>query len=80
MKLKTLLILVLLLSVALFSVQNAAVITVHFLFWHFALSQALVILVSAVCGTVAGLAIGTLSGHPPSAAPRPDPASNVTGE
>ena len=80
MKLKTVLILVLLLSVALFCVQNSAVITVHFLFWHFVLSQALVILLSAVCGTVAGLAIGTLSGRQPSAAPRSGPASNAAGE
>lgn len=61
MKFKTIVVLLLMLLVALFSVQNAEVITVRFLGWQFALSQALVILLSAFCGALAGLAIGTLS-------------------
>jgi len=62
MNLKAVLVLVLMLLVALFSVQNAEVITVRFLHWQFALSQALVILLSAFCGALVGLVIGTLNG------------------
>jgi uncharacterized integral membrane protein len=75
MKIKTILILVLLLFVAVFSVQNAGVITVRFLFWQFALSQALVILLAATCGAVAGLAIGTFSRPRPAPRPKDAPAA-----
>ena len=61
MRFKMLLALVLMLVVAIFSVQNAGMITVRFLHWHFTLSEALVILLSAFTGALAGLAIGTLS-------------------
>jgi uncharacterized integral membrane protein len=61
MKFKAILILVLMLLVALFSVQNAEMITVRFLSWRFAMSQALVILLAAFCGALGGLALGTLS-------------------
>jgi lipopolysaccharide assembly protein A len=61
MRFKSILTLLLLLVVAMFSVQNAGVITVRFLHWQFALSQALVILLSALCGLLAGFAAGTLS-------------------
>lgn len=47
------------LGVALFSVQNAGVITVRFLHWHFELSQALVILLAAFFGGLVGLLLGT---------------------
>ncbi|MDI1334958.1 MAG: LapA family protein [Lacunisphaera sp.] len=69
MKLKTILILVLMVLVAVFSVQNTAVITVRFFVWQFVLSQALVILLAAICGAVAGLAIGAWSR--PRREPRP---------
>lgn len=59
MGIKTLLIFILMLGVALFSVQNAGVITVRFLHWHFALSQALVILLAAFFGGLVGLLLGT---------------------
>lgn len=78
MSFKTLLTVFLLLVVAVFSVQNAGVITVHFLHWQFTLSQALVILLAALCGLLAGLAIGTLSARrrttPPAAAPSAPPS------
>lgn len=69
MKFKTIILLILMLLVALFSVQNAAVITVRFLVWEFALSQALVILVAASCGAVFGLVAGAMSGRRPPAEP-----------
>ena len=67
MKLKLLLALLVMLTVALFSVQNAEVITVRFLHWSFALSQALVILLSAFCGALAGLIIGAFGARKPRA-------------
>ncbi len=73
MKIKLILVLVLMLTVALFSVQNAGVITVRFLHWSFALSQALVILLSALAGVVAGLSIATIAGFRRSSASRNDP-------
>lgn len=77
MNIKAVLILVLMLVVTLFSVQNAEMITVRFLFWNFALSQALVILLAAFCGAVVGLAIGALGTRrrtPRPEAPPPPPA------
>lgn len=73
MKFKALVLLLLMLLVAVFSVQNAAVITVRFLRWEFALSQALVIMLSAFCGALVGLIIGALGGRP-RAVPPPPPA------
>ena len=80
MNLKTIFVLFLMVVVALFSVQNAETITVRFLHWQFAMSQALVIMLSAFCGALVGLAIGTLSGltraaRPAKTAPPPPPAS-----
>lgn len=77
MNLKTIFVLLLLLLVALFSVQNAEVITVRFLHWQFALSQALVIMLAAFCGALVGLVIGTWGGRsrpapPPAPLPPPD--------
>lgn len=75
MKFKSVVILVLMLLVALFSVQNAEMITVRFLHWSFALSQALVILLAAFCGAVVGLAIGTLSKRRRTPRPEVPPAT-----
>ena len=44
MNIKLLIVLLLMLVVTFFSVQNAETITVRFLFWQFAMSQALVLL------------------------------------
>jgi uncharacterized integral membrane protein len=52
---------ILLLLVAVFSVQNATTISVHFLLWQFAMSQALVIILAAVCGGLAGLVAGAVA-------------------
>jgi uncharacterized integral membrane protein len=59
--------LLVMLAVALFSVQNAQVITVRFLHGSFALSQALVILLSAFGGALAGLIIGAFGARKPRA-------------
>jgi uncharacterized integral membrane protein len=74
MTFKSILTLLLLLVVAMFSVQNAGVITVRFLHWQFALSQALVILLSALAGLLAGFAAGTLSARRRQAPPSEQPA------
>ena len=50
MNFKLLIVLILMLLVAVFSVQNAGMISVRFLLWQFAMSQALVIMLAAVCG------------------------------
>ena len=54
MNIKLLIVLLLMLVVALFSVQNAETITVRFLYWQFAMSQALVIMLAAIFGALAG--------------------------
>ena len=54
MSIKLLIVLLLMLVVTFFSVQNAETITVRFLFWQFAMSQALVIMLAAICGALAG--------------------------
>jgi uncharacterized integral membrane protein len=74
MKFKTILVLVLMLAVAVFSVQNAGVVTVHFLAWQFALSQALLLLLASFVGLLIGLIVGALSRgtrEPPPAPTRP---------
>ncbi|MEO6875525.1 MAG: LapA family protein [Opitutaceae bacterium] len=57
--------LVLMLLVALFSVQNAGPITVRFLMWHFEWSQALVILLAAFVGALVGLLVGAVATRRP---------------
>lgn len=57
---KTVIALLLLVLVALFCVQNAEAITVRFLIWNFAISQALVIILSAFCGGAFALVIAGL--------------------
>lgn len=51
------LVLVLLLAAVVFAVQNAALVVVHFLFWRFAISRALVVFLSVAIGFVAGVAV-----------------------
>lgn len=75
MSFKVVVVLVVMLFVALFSVQNAEVITVRFLHWRFALSQALVILLAAFCGALVGLIAGAVTARrppPEPAPPKPD--------
>ena len=60
MSIKLLLVLLLMLVVALFSVQNAETMTVRFLYWQFAMSQALVIMLAAICGALAGAIVGAV--------------------
>lgn len=74
MKFKTLLTLILLTLVAIFSVQNSEPISVRFLGWHFAWSQALVILVAAFAGVLLGVLIGTFGVRRGGAKPA-DPAA-----
>lgn len=61
MNVKLLFVLILMLVVTLFSVQNAEVITVRFLHWQFAMSQALVIMLTAICGALGGVVLGALA-------------------
>jgi lipopolysaccharide assembly protein A len=63
MKTKTMLGLVVLLLVVLFSLQNAGAVTIRMLFWHFTLSQALVILLTAASSAFAGFVLGSLGGR-----------------
>lgn len=57
MRIKLILSLLLLFIVALFAVQNAAVITIKFLLWEFDISQALMIFLTFAIGLVIGLFI-----------------------
>ncbi|MBI5380861.1 MAG: LapA family protein [Opitutae bacterium] len=61
MNIKLLLVVFLMLLVALFSVQNAGMITVRFLYWQFSMSQALVILLAAICGALGGVITGAVA-------------------
>jgi lipopolysaccharide assembly protein A len=60
MNAKLMIVLLLMLVVALFSVQNAETISVRFLSWHFAMSQALVIMLAAIFGVLAGAIAGAV--------------------
>lgn len=61
MKLTWILVILLLVFVAIFSVQNAEPITVHFLPWKITMSAALVIQLAALLGALVGLAAGAAS-------------------
>jgi uncharacterized integral membrane protein len=61
MKLSWIFVIVLLVLVALFSVQNAAPIHLRFIAWDLEMSAALALLIAAICGGVAGLMIGERS-------------------
>lgn len=63
MKLSWLFVILLLVFVAIFSVQNASVITVQFLGWNASVSAALVIQLAALLGGVVGLMVGAWSGR-----------------
>lgn len=70
MKLSWFFVLLLLIFVAIFSVQNADVITVRLLMWEFTLSAALLIQLAALLGAFVGIGIGLRSRR--SVAPRPE--------
>ena len=81
MNFKLLILLILMLLVAVFGVQNAGMISVRFLLWQFAMSQALVIMLAAVCGGLAGLIAGTVAqrrkaARPPASASKGPSSSN----
>lgn len=61
MKLSWLFVIVLLVLVAIFSVQNAEPMTVRFVTWQFSMSAALVIQLAAVLGALVGLVCGAYS-------------------
>lgn len=73
MKLSWLFVILLLLLVSLFSVQNAELITVRFMVWQFQMSAALVIQIAAVLGAMVGLLVGALSGRKSRSAENPGP-------
>lgn len=76
MKFSWLLVIVLLVLVAVFSVQNAEPIAVRFLTWEFVLSAALVIQLAALLGGLVGLAVGALSRRTPRPERRPSSPAN----
>lgn len=61
MKLSWFFVILLLVFVAVFSVQNAAPITVRFLTWEIAMSAALVVQLAALLGGLVGLSAGAWS-------------------
>jgi len=61
MKLSWIFVVLLLVLVAVFSVQNAEPITVHFLRWQITMSAALVIQLAALLGGLVGLTVGVMS-------------------
>lgn len=63
MKASWFLVILLLVFVALFSVQNAEPISVRFLAWEYSVSAALVIQLAALLGGLVGLVVGTVSGR-----------------
>src|SRR5688500_10975018 len=75
MKLSWLFVILLLIFVAVFSVQNAGVITVHFLAWEFQISAALVIQLGALLGGLVGLGFGAWSRRAPKPVDKPATAT-----
>lgn len=71
MKLSWLFVILLLILVAIFSVQNAAPITVHFFQLQITMSAALVIQLAALLGALVGLTVGALSRRPQKQLPAP---------
>lgn len=64
MKLSWIFVILLLIFVSFFSVQNAEPITVRFLTWEFVMSAALVIQLAAALGGIVGLMVGAYSRRP----------------
>ena len=64
MKLSWIFVILLLVIVAIFSVQNADAVTVRFLRWEVTMSAALVIQIAALLGAVVVLAVGAFSRRP----------------
>jgi len=60
-KLKALIMLLLFFVVALFAIQNAAVVEIQFLFWGFSIPRALLVLALLLIGFVFGLLVSSLS-------------------
>jgi uncharacterized integral membrane protein len=71
MKLSWFFVILLLVFVAVFSVQNADVISVQFLTWQIQMSAALVIQLAALLGALVGLAFGTWSRRSPRPVEKP---------
>jgi uncharacterized integral membrane protein len=85
MKLTWILVILLLVFVAIFSVQNAAPITVYFLPWEITMSAALVIQLAALLGALVGLATAAASRRHSArshsnAALEPERTSKVSGD
>jgi len=55
----------LLLTVVIFTLQNTDMITIHFLFWQFSLSRALMLFLVLGIGVLLGFLLGTYRGNRP---------------
>lgn len=64
--LKIVFVLIIIIGVSIFSVQNAVPVTISFFFWRFEASLAVVIFLSAVTGLISGMIIGLLVRKKPS--------------
>ncbi len=53
-------ILLVIIIVAIFSVQNALPVTITFFFWKFEASLAIIVFLSALCGLIIGLIVSSL--------------------
>ncbi|HTO03302.1 MAG TPA: LapA family protein [Opitutus sp.] len=80
MKFTWITVVLLLVFVAVFSVQNAEPITVHFLAWEITMSAALVIQLAALIGALVGLAAGAASRRTTASANPPLPTTAETAQ
>ncbi len=62
MKTKLSLVMVLLLAVIIFTLQNTEMISIRFLFWDFSLSRALMLFLVLAIGILLGFLLGTYRG------------------
>ena len=60
-KLKAIVTLLLIFAVAMFAIQNAAVVEIQFLFWGFSIPRALLVMVLLLTGFCIGLLVSSLS-------------------